>query len=279
MDAAILQFFESIRNPFLTAFFGVFSLFGETLVLGALLVIVFWLAPRRTGEQIVVTVLSSFCLNSYLKFTVARARPYTAGVVSALNPPLSSSLDPYASFPSGHVQTSAGFFGSAASRSKRILPPLLCLLTVILVALSRLYFGVHYPTDVLGGFLFGAFIVLFWALVFRVAYSARLFILLGTAVLALVPLFLSPSHEYLESAGLYVGAAIALSAGHFLLGDSLPRFSVRLRRLPVGLALALATFSLTLLFPAQDAATFLKWMLLSLVGFLIAPAVFERLEI
>lgn len=104
---------------------------------------------RRAGITALCSVaLGALMTNVVLKNLVDRTRPYEA--VAAVIP-----LIPYpgdSSFPSGH--TCASF--AAALIYIRMLPRKIGIATVVLAALiafSRLYLGVHYPSDVLAGFL------------------------------------------------------------------------------------------------------------------------------
>ena len=58
-------------------------------------------------------------------------------------------------FPSGHAQVSSGFWSYLGLQSKRTRIIIVGAVAVILVSLSRLYLGVHYPGDVVGGIIFG----------------------------------------------------------------------------------------------------------------------------
>lgn len=279
MDEAILHFFESIRNPFLTAFLGLFSLLGEAVVLAAAALLLFWLLPRKIGEQTLFALVSGLCLNAFLKYTIARPRPYAAGAAEKLDPPLGSAPDDFASFPSGHTQMTAGFFGTLAFRFRRILYFVLCGAAVLLVGIARIYFGVHYPTDVLAGLFFGLFFALFWALVFKFAYPYRRLILLCIAALSLIPLCLSPSRDYLQAAGLVAGAAVSLAVLSLCGEETLPEFPLRLLRIPVGMALILLAFAISLLFPETAPLLFLKWFFLAVSSILCTKLTFEKLQI
>lgn len=281
MEATVLQFFESIRNPFLDCFFGVFSLFGEAMLVGGIAILLFWLAPRRAGEQMIMTALTSFPLNSLVKFSVARPRPFIDKVVTYREPFFADELDPYASFPSGHTQSSSSLLFAAADVSPaKKLSFLVSAFIVCMVMLARLYFGAHYPSDVLVGLLFGIAVALFWAVVFRCLHEYRFLILLGIALLALVPCLFAPAHDYLQAAGLLSGAAIALAAGEFVLRENrqVP-FRRRLHRLLVGIPVVAVAFAFSLLFPEGDGYYLLKWCLIALSAGLVAPMLFDRLEI
>ena len=92
------------------------------------------------------TVLGAYALNTALKFTIRRKRPSLPGL-----PPLMGTTTGL-SFPSAHAATS--FAGALAYR--RLGVPAVPLYGVAAaMALSRVYLGVHYPSDVLAGALEG----------------------------------------------------------------------------------------------------------------------------
>ena len=106
---------------------------------------------RRVGFAALLSVgIGALITNVCLKNIVARPRPYDA---CAAIIPLVKKLSDY-SFPSGH--TCASF--ASAFIYFRMLPRkygITAMILAVLISFSRLYLGVHYPTDVLGGFLVG----------------------------------------------------------------------------------------------------------------------------
>lgn len=123
------------------------------------IILLFFKKTRPIGFTVLVSLLLNFILvNLTLKDLVARPRPF---VVNNAIKPLIGGVNPYRSFPSGH--TSGSFSAMLALYRwvpKKIGIPAIILAT--LIALSRLYMGVHYPTDLLGGFVI-AFMVSAWA--------------------------------------------------------------------------------------------------------------------
>lgn len=154
MDDAILMFLqEAVRNVILDPVMKIITSLGNAGIFWILLT-VFLLIPRKTrkiGWMSACALLFSLLINNiFLKNLVARVRPYNAieGLIPIIKKPSEFS------FPSGHAGSS---FASACvlyrKLPKKFGVPLLVL--AILIAFSRLYVGVHYPTDVLAGAVTG----------------------------------------------------------------------------------------------------------------------------
>ncbi len=281
MDALILQWFESIRNPFLDGFFAFFSFFGEGLALTVAVILLYWLLGR-TGEQLAVTTLTTLPLNSFLKGVIARPRPYVDGVVSRVeidNFFLSTvDLNPYASMPSGHAQSSSAFLSGVALRSKRGWIGVSTLLFAFLIMCSRVYFGVHYPTDVLVGFILGLTVAILWELAYRYLYSYRHLVLLGCALLAAIPLFFGLTEEHVQATGLLAGGAIGLFASSLFARE--PMGKKRFWRILVGGVVTGGAFALKLLLPEGEFAyQLLFYFLLALVATVGAQGLFRLFRV
>lgn len=157
-DEAGLRAVLVARSPALTR-----VMLGFTTVGGALVVLPFalaftgWLAAkrsRRTAGFYFVTALTGWGMHALLKLVFGRARP-------TLIPRLHGAG--WVSFPSGHAMTSTVIFGLAVvlaterrrdSMGSRLVIAAGCLV-IAGVAVSRVYLGVHYPSDVVAGMLGG----------------------------------------------------------------------------------------------------------------------------
>ena len=123
------------------------------------IVLLFWKKTRPIGFTVLISLLFDFLIvNVTLKDMIARPRPF---VVNEAIVPLVTDVSPYRSFPSGHSGGSfAAMFALYKWVPKKVGIPALVL--AALVALSRLYVGVHYPTDILIGCVVG-FMCSVWA--------------------------------------------------------------------------------------------------------------------
>ena len=291
MEAAVLQFFEQIRAPVLTAFFSFVSAVGEETVIAAAVAVLYVCFSRRAGEQALLTVLSVSCFTTGWKGAVRRLRPYAAGVVSLeeVDTPLFStakaSLDADMSFPSGHTSASAAVLLQIPMQRKRErgLWTAVSLLLVFLIGCSRLYFGVHYPSDVLGGFVCGAAGAFLWNRIFQNARAHRLEIF-GVLSLLAVPLLLIPSTATesmfrILALCLAAAAALPLEQRFARLGDT-RHWGKRALRLLVTAAAALIPFlPLYLLLPEGNWATFYTYFAAVFSALFFAPLAIRKLKL
>lgn len=153
IDTHVLLYIQDfIRTPFLTGIMVFFSLIGNSgfvwIALGLVLLIP--KKTRRGGFQLLLCLLAAYIINNLIfKELVARIRPYDViDGLSILVKPLSSY-----SFPSGHTNSSfAAALALTLAFGKR---GALAYIPAALIAFSRCYVGVHYPSDVLAGLLVG----------------------------------------------------------------------------------------------------------------------------
>lgn len=155
-DISILLYIqEHIRKEWMNGFWRIITFLGDGGWFWILLAVVLLIMKktRKAGAAAAIAlVIGALITNVCLKNMVARVRPYDT--YSALIPIVTKPID--WSFPSGH--TCASF--ASAFVYFRLLPKkygIPALVLACMIAFSRLYLGVHYPTDVLAGFLIGLF--------------------------------------------------------------------------------------------------------------------------
>jgi undecaprenyl-diphosphatase len=163
---------RSLESPAMSAIMwgaSVYAAPGRLSPLGLIAAVVFLVRGWRRGALlVVVTIAGAWLLDTGLKLFFARTRPEPFYDYY----PAPSSY----SFPSGHALFSVCFFGGVAvllthrinSRVAQVAVWLLAAVIILLIGSSRVYLGVHYPTDVVGGYAVG----LAW--VTAVAFGDRL---------------------------------------------------------------------------------------------------------
>jgi membrane-associated phospholipid phosphatase len=132
---------------------------GASVTLWTLLVLYHWLVNPRFGRRLGIVLALSLVTNQVLKEAFGTSRPYDLD--EALSSGFARKTGTGHGFPSGHTQNAATFWPAFAFRYGRFGLWIAALTIVFLVALSRIYLGVHMPIDVTGGFVFG--MVFAWA--------------------------------------------------------------------------------------------------------------------
>jgi undecaprenyl-diphosphatase len=166
MEEMILLFIQNhIRCALLNPIIIFITHLGDSGLIWILICILLLIfkKTRTIGLMIVVSLLLSLLVNNLcLKNMIMRTRPYEA--INQLTRLIEAQSD--YSFPSGH---SASSFAAAIILYKTLPKKygILALVLAFLIAVSRLYVGVHYPTDVLFGILSGTLIALFTIKIFN----------------------------------------------------------------------------------------------------------------
>ena len=154
MEFAILDWIQAhLRCGFLDAVLPVISWtsnHGEIWILLALCLLAAKKSRPQGGTVAVALLMDLLCCNMFLKPLIGRVRPFA--VNPAVELLVATPLD--ASFPSGHTAVSFAAVFALKAGGSPLWKPALVLASVI--AFSRLYLYVHWPTDVLAGILLGA---------------------------------------------------------------------------------------------------------------------------
>jgi undecaprenyl-diphosphatase len=170
-DSKIFLFLKQYvneRNTSAMLFFSVIGNFQFLLAANCVLIIyyLFYKKHKWYAVKIPAIALSSVSLMFFLKNVFERQRPQ----IPMLSPALGLS------FPSGHAMSSVTFYGlliylilkSSLNLYLKTVIVLLLIITIFFIGLSRIYLRVHYPTDILGGYLAG----LMW-LIFSIKILSR----------------------------------------------------------------------------------------------------------
>jgi undecaprenyl-diphosphatase len=158
VDEHVVRWFAQQRRPWLDEVMLEITTLGNSLVLAMLVAIVsmfLWLTHHRWSVYLlVVGLLGGQVVNNILKLAFGRERP---GVVEWVDTVSSKS------FPSGHAMSAIIAYGSVAYLVGRLSPTAalrrttwgVAVLIIAAIGVSRMYLGVHYPSDVAAGFVAG----------------------------------------------------------------------------------------------------------------------------
>lgn len=132
----------------------IFSFLGEEMFFLILVPIIYWAVDATLGIRMGIMLLTSQGLASFLKLAFHTPRPYWVNL--DINARLSETSF---GLPSGHAFTATSVWGALAHFFKKVWVWVAAVILILLVAISRLYNGVHFPQDVIAGFFFGALLL------------------------------------------------------------------------------------------------------------------------
>jgi len=169
-DMSIIGFVQGLETPWLTAVMKTFTWIGSAVVVIAITLIsftllFFFLHYRQQAFLLLTVVLGSVLFNYLLKIYFKRERPEIHRILDIGG----------FSFPSGHTMMAFSLYTilsyiawrNAKTTPNRILLTLFVAFMILMIGLSRIYLGVHYPSDVVGGIAASGF----WGTIAVVVYA------------------------------------------------------------------------------------------------------------
>jgi undecaprenyl-diphosphatase len=157
-DVAVLHWMEAHHTPKLTALAVELTYLGTStvvlMIVGVSALFLWHTAHRHSARLLLAAVAGNIILNGVLKLYFNRPRPS----VFAWQAPVTSS-----SFPSGHAMSATVCYGTVAylvarlqkHHWSRVLTLAGAVVLILLVCATRVYLGVHYPSDVIAGIIVG----------------------------------------------------------------------------------------------------------------------------
>ncbi|MHB1319229.1 MAG: phosphatase PAP2 family protein [Anaerolineae bacterium] len=159
--------------PGLVGVFEMLTFLGNEMFFLLFMPLVYWCFDRATGARLTVLFLLSAATNAGAKALLNQPRPFEYApdrVRGLFEMPLAEAVERYEAtgngFPSGHTQNTVTIWGYLAAQARRVRIPgfpaasalvlVLAALLMLLVPLSRIYLAVHFPRDVVGGYVMGA---------------------------------------------------------------------------------------------------------------------------
>jgi membrane-associated phospholipid phosphatase len=152
----IIQALQAM-SPVLDGVMRFFSFLGTVEFYLLLIPFVYWIVNPQLGFRLLLVLISTDFLALSFKQLLHQPRPYWISNVKILAEESSYG------FPSSHASDSLAVWGYLAYHLKKDWLWALGTVVVVMIGLSRMYLGVHFPTDVLGGWLIGLAVIMIFA--------------------------------------------------------------------------------------------------------------------
>lgn len=151
LDDIIYKVIIGFRNNSLDNYFKIITKFGNTETIIILLIIMMIVLPKKQKKQLLCSTIGATLINYLVKNIIRRKRPNHLRLIKQGG----------YSYPSGHAMISIAVYGYLLYqviyniKNRKIKYPLILVLLIIIVSIgiSRIYLGVHYPSDIIGGYL------------------------------------------------------------------------------------------------------------------------------
>ena len=275
MEIQIIKAIQSLSCPFLDFIFKLITMLGEELFILVGIGAVYWSIDKKAGRYLSYALFSTMAINNLVKDFFKMTRPI--GI-----PDIKSSYTATAtgySFPSGHAQISSTFFTAKARLAQKRIYYLAAIAISSLVAVSRLYWGVHYPKDVIVGMALGIIIAFLCKAVLE-RYDNEKKVYLVTMLGLLPTVFFGTTPDFTKSYGSFAGFVAAM-----YFEDRFVKFTTEITKIKkwlrviVGMALLFAMrSSLRLIMPKYIIFDSIQYFLISFIGLGVYPLLFKKLR-
>ena len=274
---------QTIRSPALDAFFRGVTFLGNAEFYLLLAPIFIWSVNYKLGARLGILLLLSSYINQALKDALMQPRPCEPRPDVCIDHAESYGL------PSGHSQNAIVFWGVITHWIGKAWTWIAAILLMLLIGISRIYLGVHYPTDVLAGWAIGIVILGIYLILGKrietwLSGLSLVAQILAALIVPLALLALQTNDVTVQVtgalAGIALGVALAIRYLDFDAGGPLWQRAVRFL---LGVAVVAAIFfGLRFIFPNEGESLYavFRFVRYGLVGLWIslgAPWLFLRL--
>jgi len=246
--------------------------------------ILYWCFEKKRALKIMIIFLISSALNDIVKDFFQNPRPAPDKLVPGIRE-LNIAYRPRSpGFPSGHTQGAVAFWGPVFWYFRKLPIGILSISMILLIPYSRLYLGVHYLGDVIGGYMIGIALLLLTipGICLFDRYRERIHeaFLLTAALVVPITILICSGGEYVYSS---LGALSGLAAGAILAEKRIqfnPKNTAKAAvvKICIGLAgLVILKTGLKLVFPHHLLFNYARYVILGMWCSLIAPFIFSKI--
>ncbi|MBI9105202.1 MAG: phosphatase PAP2 family protein [Spirochaetales bacterium] len=295
MQEQMLSFFNKISNPFLDKAAEMVTMLGEQYFFILVISFLFWNISKREGFKLAAAFIYSSVLNNILKISFHTLRPFE--MLDYISGKRVETATGY-SFPSGHTQGATTFFITLAQILRRKWFTIAAIIVIFLIGLTRIFLGVHWPVDVVGGIIFGVIMAFVFCTIIDNYYDDRsvllrriffriqsVIVLLAFGLYIFDLVYLKGSmkiDDFFKIAGISTGAIYGFFAEEWWVDFSAEDASwfLKITRWLIGLVVTAAIMvGLKIVLPQHHLADFLRYGLVGLWITFLWPAVGVKIRL
>jgi len=274
----ILKYIQSFSNDTLDSFFEIVTMLGEEWFFIIVMALFYWCFNKTFGYKLAFVCLAGGAVNAIIKDIVKFPRPIGYEGIKSIRVETAEGY----SFPSGHTQQTTSLFTILMIEFKKKWLYFIGATVILLVGFSRMYLGVHWPSDVIGGLIIGVLWTIIAIKIFDWSVDERNPMLLGVIV---IPMIICMLFFRTTSYFKIVGTLVALWIG-YIIDNKYLNYATKavwwkqIIKLVIGfLGLIVIKVYFKKMLPLSIYSDFLRYVIIGIWMTVISPIIYRALYI
>lgn len=277
-EIEIIRFIQQFRTPFLDKLFEFITVVGEDSFITLFLALLFWCINKKFAYKLGIAYMSNGIINVSLKETFKIPRPIGQPGVQSFRTETAGGY----SFPSGHSQSTSSAVTSIMTELKKKWCYVVGFIIIFLVALSRLYLGVHTLKDVIVGALIGVSWVLVSNKIFDyIDYSKKNYLMLIYLIPTALGMIFFRTSTFYKAAGVLTSLIIGyiIDSKYINYVTKAPLWK-QIIKYAIGISVLLFLQKyIKILLPPVLFSGFIRYFIMGMWVFVLSPLLFAILKL
>lgn len=213
-EDGLIVFIQRYMSEIAVKIAAVITEFGDAMILVGIVGLFYWALNKELGKKLIVNLSLVNIVNPCLKCFVRRLRPYMVNNEIKCLKPVNGEGEIYDivsqeySFPSGHAVNCVSVYGMLIKAARSKVWKVILTVLILLVGVSRFALGVHYPTDVIAGWIISLICISLNGLLVKKLGRNKTYILFD--IIGLAGFFFARTNDFYTGYGMMLGGTLGI---------------------------------------------------------------------